>query len=197
MSKVIDTLKASGHEVVLVLNVGSSGNKHSDENNGPNDESTDYSCQTSHDEFRSPADQNAEPSTSHSLAYSDDRSSSQDTLDDIIGSPASFEGDTDFSGLESVAITNSLPLDLHRTSSAPLIDREQEVALDSSPSSIDHCLGNGETGSLELLASGDSTKRTSSFEKRLQMRTSSDGVVEKPKKPVSRFPPPPHTPSLQ
>ena len=141
---------------------------------------------------------NAEPLTNTSLSTntSDALSSSQDTLDDIADSPASFEGDTDFSGMEKLLVKSGLPLDLQRTSSAPLIDvGALEASDESGLSSVDsragekRVLSNGELGSLEGIdgrgkgrgkAGGDSQ-----FESRLQMRTASDGTVEKTKKTVS------------
>lgn len=214
---MVETLKASGHEVSLVINVGSSNASHTPPSGElPNGDQVGSdrindgalkSQRTSHDEaFDSQlsANQNTNPSltsNSQSTNYSDGMSSSQDTLDDIAESPGSFEGDTDFSGMEKVLMRSKV-LDLHRTSSAPLTHREKAVVLEASTESGSSSgrgegkgsLCSGETGSLDCLdgASGETggsssiTSSSASYESRLQMRTSSDGIVDKAKKPVSR-----------
>ena len=211
ISKVMETLKASGHEVSLVINAGNK-NKEPQPPNEESPKSTPQSSttsllqdvgaqQVSHKEsIDSPHHlANAEPLTNTSLSTntSDALSSSQDTLDGIVDSPASFEGDTDFSGMEKLLVKSRLPLDLQRTSSAPLIDTGAlDTSGESGLSSVDsraeekRVLSNGELGSLEGIdGRGEGRSKAgddSPFERRLQMRTASDGtVVEKTKKSVS------------
>lgn len=214
ISKVVETLKASGHEVSLVINTGSSSTGHTspsgDLRNGDQADTggvdvtnlDDGALRSPYDEScdrRLSANQNSDPfvtSTSHSTNYSDGMSSSQDTLDDIAESPASFEGDTDFSGMEKILVKSKV-LDLHRTSSAPLTHREKAVVLEESGSSSGGGHGEGkgprEVGSLDCLdgasvesGGGGISSDNPSYESRLQMRTASDGTVEKSKKQVRR-----------
>lgn len=250
---MIETLKASGHEVCLVINAGSSSKEETPDStteplkddavlieNGSDDSvltKAHHPGPSQHDEscdFPSPPKQNSsepltntsQPSltshtdnqnsgepltnTSQSTNQSDGLSSSQDTLDDIAESPASFEGDTDFSGMENILVKRRLPLDLHRTSSAPLTDKEKDVVLESStdsypspPSSSSGGRSQGgkgksasvtmEMGSLECIdgagvpsGAGGIDGSNKSYEARLQqMRTSSDGSVSNKKKTVS------------
>lgn len=145
----------------------------------------------------------AEPpptNTSYSSTQSDGLSSSQDTLDGITVSPASFEGDTDFSGMQNVLTQHHARgvLDLHRTSSAPLTGQEMGAVLDSSsdscPSSTGRAEGRGEEeggspsyregpASLDCV-DGPAGARGQGYEARLNPRTSSDGTVERAKKQV-------------
>lgn len=209
---MVETLKASGHEVSLVVNTGSSSADHTppseDLPNGDQADTDRGGVAGGDGVLESPhaksgpgfsANQIVDPfltGTSQSTNYSD--GSSQDTLDDIAESPASFEGDTDFSGMEKILLKSRV-LDLHRTSSAPLTHREKAVALDASAESGSssgggrgEVKGSGDTASLNCLdgASGESggvsvSSDNPSFESRIQMRTSSDGTVEKAKKQVS------------
>ncbi len=220
ISKVMETLKASGHEVSLVINAGNkeSANPEQPANGtaplgeisprgkatAPLDggEDTSQGLSSHDDSYDSPLSlANAKPLTNTSQSTTSDvLSSSQDTLDDMVDSPASFEGDTDFSGMEKLLVKNR-SLDLHRTSSAPLIERERaglleasdESGLSSADSRVEgkRMLGNPETGSLEGVDGGEEgrSKASSSqpYEMRLQMRTASDGTVEKAKNPVSWY----------
>ncbi len=195
---MIETLKASGHQVMLVINAGHSKNDIDtveqvieDNELSGSGEHLGLSQEESCDSYSSSNHITEEPlmNTSH---LSDDRSSTQDTLDtldDIAESPASFEGDTDFSGMENILLKNTVSLDIHRTSSAPLIHREKGVVLEGSIESgsfsLDHpetdSLGEGvETRSLDALDDGGSTG-SETYVTRLQMRTSSDGTVDNPK----------------
>jgi hypothetical protein len=189
---VVETLKASGHEVSLVINAGSS-----DDDAPPTSDPLPLGVgdQVDNDEESGGdphllARHNTDPFLTSTSQSTDGMYSSQDTLDDITESPLSFEGDTDFSGMEKVLVKSKV-LDLHRTSSAPLTHRERvEASIESSEGGCGE--GKGETVSLDCLdgASGESGNITGSenqsYESRLQMRTSSDGTVDnKPKKKVS------------
>ena len=213
---MVETLKASGHQVSLVINAGSStgetdhapplddlpnGNQvdiGEDSSELKPDVSLDESC----DSRRVLARHNTDTSITSNSQSTDGMSSSQDTLDDIVESPVSFEGDTDFSGMEKVLMKSKV-VDLHRTSSAPLTHRERAVVMEASTESGTSSSGGGrgeskgsmgsaETASLDHLdgASRESGSMTGSenmsYESRLQMRTSSDGTVSgKTKKKVS------------
>lgn len=205
---MVETLKASGHQVSLVINAGSSAIEtdhappSADLPNGGQvdagelrDEPLDGSCD-SHMLTRHSTD----PSITSNSQSTDGMSSSQDTLDDIVESPVSFEGDTDFSGMEKVLMKSKV-VDLHRTSSAPLTHREKAVVMEASTESGSSSggghgeskgsMGSAETASLDHLdgASRESGNMTGSenvsYESRLQMRTSSDGTVSGKKKKVS------------
>lgn len=185
----METLKASGHEITLVINAGTSQNHgvlNGDETQDSREEDALESCEQSHDEScdsHSLTNQNHEhiANNSQSSNYSDDRSSSQDTLDDIAESPGSFEGDTDFSGMENLLKNRRIPLDLHRTSSAPLTDREKAVALvTSKDSGSSHVLSDEKT-SLEEDRDSESLdavdgSESGGHEARAKRRTSSDGT---------------------
>ena len=238
---MIETLKASGHEVALVLNVGTGYKAAADEA----DQTADETDQAAADEADQPAvraesppglgvpngevsggtnggtledesafephqqdssynndssysltNQSADP-PSLSTSCSEALSSSQDTLDDLAGSPASFEGDTDFSGMERVLVNTAVSLDLHRTSSAPGRERDgrMEASIESGSSvggggalaeEDKGSLYSGESGSLDCLdgAGAGSSTAPMSFVSRLKHRTASDGLVEKTSKQV-------------
>lgn len=202
ISKVVETLKASGHEVSLVINAGSSSANHTplsedlpngnQVDTGGDDNSALKLRETPLNNSRLLTHHNTDPcltGSSQSTNFSDGMSSSQDTLDDIAESPVSFEGDTDFSGMEKILMKSKV-LDLHRTSSAPLTHRERAVVMEASTESGSSLGGgkgsicSGETASLDCLDSGESSE-SQSYESRLQMRTSSDGTVpDKAKKKV-------------
>lgn len=102
-------------------------------------------------------------------------------------SPQSFEGDTDFSGLEKVLLSQKKndALNIRRTSSAPQTDSERSSILEAShtsPESFteDEC----RSKELEDVDGGGCSpfeKRNMSFEERLVMRNSSVGKVKKKK----------------
>ena len=186
----METLKASGHEVALVVNAGSSKLSNEEElcDNGNEVQinSHGHSRDQSYDSHSSTY-QTSEPLNSTSTNNnSDSKSSSQDTLDDVAEIPASFEGEMD---LSKSAVMQS---DLHRTSSVPLTDREKAVVLEASTepglSSVDGPLSDGkaltrdvgETASLDGLDDG-------SYEARLQKRTVSDGNVNTATKKVHNY----------
>lgn len=200
---MVETLKASGHEVSLVINAGSSSSKRNSTteeilngSGGGASKSQELPSPDTPYESRLLADQST--GNSQSTYNSDGLSSSQDTLDDIVDSPASFEGDTDFGGMEKVLMKSQV-LDLHRTSSAPLTHRERTVALEASTESGPPSGSRGgggrdqgkrETGSLDDIdgvsveSGGSATTSVDSlsYEARLQMRTySSDGIVDSKK----------------
>jgi len=155
--------------------------------------------ESSEESLLSSARSNAGPAVSLSAnaSYSDDHSSSQDTLDGLVESPPLLEGDTDFSGMEN--ILSKAPLarvhpasDLHRTSSAPLSFRETveqgsvlEASTESCSTTGTHneellSLGSGvATGSLEGLDMHDGARGAKSFESRLNARAGSDTAVGK------------------
>ena len=221
MNEVIETLKASGHQVTLIVNTGNAktlqrttpdhdGGEEGEEEEEemgtgstlqhPGEERRVARCERSEEDAAKSISQSQEessddlpssstrndPTTSLSTNYSDDKSSSQDTLDDIAESPESLEGDTDFSGMENVLNRTRMPLDLHRTSSAPLsVCRDGrgtllEMSTDSSSTTGTHdgdlSLGSEVTGSLEALHM-QSGKGVGSFESRLTSRTGSDNTV--------------------
>ena len=209
---MVETLKASGHEVTLIINAGTSerAKKVTAEDspdshttrpvqNGAGDDTLKLNAtedEHSDSSHLATNQSSGEPlsSISQSTTHSDGLSSSQGTLDDITGSPASFEGDTDFSGMHNVLLHGPLdphgPLDLQRTSSAPLIDQRKvtDLSSDSYPSSAGPVDGK-EGGSL---CSADSTSLEGvdggsvggGEEGKRKKRTASDGT---PKKQVCLF----------
>ena len=179
---MVDSLKACGHRVTLILKVGphhyqngcskddkeqadgegeENGEKFEEEdevvdNHGNEDEenlvlhdsSRDSSCDVQHPQL-----------SDHSASNELEGSKSPQT-------PDSFEGDTDFSGME--------PLDLKQTSGAPLIEKEKTSTLEASTESTADSLNAGsscdEVDGSPLLRKGDM-----SFEERLHDKSIGDG----------------------
>lgn len=184
---MVDTLKACGHRVTLILKVGphhyqngcikddkeqadGEGGENgerggeeervfeeedkgiddggNEENFASRDSSRDSSCDVQPPQF-----------SDHSASNELEGSKSPQT-------PDSFEGDTDFSGMQ--------PLDLKRTSNAPLVEREKVSALEASTESTADSLNAGSScdeldGSLLL------RKEDMSFEERLRNKSTEDG----------------------
>ncbi len=254
MGKVIETLKASGHQVTLVINTGNTksfldqqqqqeeeeetGNKEERtvEGEGEEEENTRDVGEVTMGTLTHPLQQqhvqeerrlakseksvegpaksvsqsqegsseesplSSSRSNEHAVGstlltnYSDGdgggKNSSQDTLDGIIESPESLEGDTDFSGMENILNRAHMPLDLHRTSSAPLAGSRGasgggtplEASTDSCSTAGTHeeelSMGSEVTGSLDALDGGSGGR---SFESRLTSRTGSDSTVDSSK----------------
>ena len=188
MSKVVDTLKACGHQVTLILKVGShhyqNGCKRKDshEENGvsePNElneegqvppereeeeEEDENDCGNEDETFES-HDSSCDSPPSHPLF--NQSASNELELSKSPQSPESFEGDTDFSGMQV--------LDLKRTSSAPLTEKEKASALEASTESTVDSLNAGsscdELDGSPVLRRGENE----SFEERLRNKSSDDG----------------------
>ena len=221
MNKVIKTLKASGHQVTLVINTSSTkpsfpmqqtstsfhnlrhpeGEDRQDQvlwvrNGDDTGKFIDpFQYESCDDSLSSQACQSADPrmNNCYTMSYSDWKSSSQDTLDDIDESADSFVEDSNFSCMEG-NLKVRMPTDLHRTSSAPLVgSRELEEAdVEVSPEcgytvvkrrdyNRELSLASKTTGgSLKgLKDTNDSGIGLHAFKSRLKMRTSSDGTMEK------------------
>jgi hypothetical protein len=208
LSKVVDSLKACGHQVTLVLKVGphhyqnggcngkeevgeeeeegkhkgeengvGEANELNEEGQGPpegengaedvdhdgNEEEEEDETFISHDLSRD-SSCDSQPLAPHSML---DRSTSNDLeLSKSPQTPESFEGDTDFSGMQ--------PLDLKRTASAPLTDKEKASALEASTESTVDSL-NAASSCDELDGSPTLRRGEMSFEERLQNRPCDDG----------------------
>ena len=199
LSKVVDTLKACGHQVTLILKVGphhyqngcngkedeeeeghkgeengvSEADKLSEEGQGPpagengedgvDDGGNDEEDETfvSHDLSR---DSSCDSQPSHPM--SDQSASNDQELLKSPQTPESFEGDTDFSGMQ--------PLDLKRTASAPLTDKEKASALEGSTESTGDSL-NAASSCDELDGSPVLRRGEMTFQERLQNRPCDDG----------------------
>lgn len=211
MNNVIRMLKASGHQITLIINTGSarpsSLPQHArpahhyqhQRRKGEEDERDQARCERNGDDIDQCQDEscddslsNTDPRTSNinAMNYSDGKSSSQDTVDDIAGSPVSFGGDTRFNGMGNILSKVRMPVDLHRTSSAPLVSEIRaglEASTDSSCAGTEReydrelDLGSVTTGgSLQGLDCTDESEMVlPTFKDRLKLRTSSDGTVEK------------------
>lgn len=130
--------------------VDDSGNDEEDETFVSHDLSRDSSCDS----------QPLHPMSGQSTSNDLELSKSPQT-------PESFEGDTDFSGMQ--------PLDLKRTASAPLTDKEKASALEASTESTVDSLNAASScdeldGGSPVLRRGEMT-----FEERLQNRPCDDG----------------------
>lgn len=128
-----------------------------------NDGNEDDETFVSHDVSRD-SSCDSQPPHGHPML---DRSTSNDLeLSKSPRTPESFEGDTDFSGMQ--------PLDLKRTASAPLTDKEKASALEASTESTVDSLNAAsscdELDGLPVLRKGEMT-----FEERLQNRPCDDG----------------------
>ena len=182
----MDTLKACGHQVTLILKVGphhyqngcnskeeregeengvseegqgppEGDDEQEDVNDGGNEEETFISNDLSHDS-------SCDSQPPHPMP---DQSASNDLeLSKSPQTPESFEGDTDFSGMQ--------PLDLKRTASAPLTDKEKASALEASTESVVDSL-NAASSCDELDGSPVLRRGEMTFEERLQNRSSDDG----------------------
>lgn len=180
----METLKACGHQVTLILKVGShhyqngcskdgeeegdgdreeergeeaKGEEKVKENGDGGNEDTFTSHDSSHD---SSCDSQRHQLSEHSVA-------SNETFDSKSPqTPESFEGDTDFSGMQ--------PLDLKRTTSVPLTDTEKASAFEASTESTADSL-NAASSCDEIDGSPLTRKGEMSFEERLENRTSGEG----------------------
>ena len=187
-------MKACGHQVTLILKVGphhyqngcngreekdhkgeengvSEVNELNEEGQGPPegengeediDDSGNEEDETfvSHDLSRDSCDsQPPHPMSDQSASNDLELSKSPQT-------PESFEGDTDFSGMQ--------PLDLKQTASAPLTDKEKASALEASTESTVDSL-NAASSCDELDGSPLLKRGEMTFEERLQNRPSDDG----------------------
>lgn len=189
----MDTLKACGHQVTLILKVGphhyqngcngkeehkgeengvGEANEHNKEGQGPpegddvekdviDDGNEEDETFISHDLSRDSScdSQPPHPMSAQSASNDIELSKSPQT-------PESFEGDTDFSGMQ--------PLDLKRTANAPLTDKEKANALEASMESTVDSL-NAASSCDELDGSPVLRKGEMTFEERLQNRPSDDG----------------------
>ena len=131
--------------------------------NDGNEEEEEDETFVSHDVSRD-SSCDSQPPHGHPML---DRTSSNDLeLSKSPQTPESFEGDTDFSGMQ--------PLDLKRTASAPLTDKEKASALDASTESTVDSL-NAASSYDELDGSPVLKKGEMTFEERLQNRPCDDG----------------------
>ena len=223
---MIGTLKASGHEVTLIINIGSNrpsapqqlnnGAKTAlDQEEGRQVDQTQ--CDGHEEKVMKRVGQSQEelydgsrPSLTNqnqdlpmgnilSMDYYDSRSSSQDTLDDIDGCSDSFQEDGTFCSLEPVWNKMRKPLDLTRTSSAPVSSFFSEVEQEGLEVSTDSTSTMGTQmeyvreltfgsaaptgGSLEALPRSNEAAMTRPSLKasRFKLRTSSDGTMNVPK----------------
>ena len=181
---MVDTLKACGHQVTLILKVGphhyqngcSKDDKEgengvselNEEGQGPpeeeedvDDDGNDEETFISHDSSR---DSSCDSQPPHPL--SNQSASNELELSKSPQTPESFEGDTDFSGMQ--------PLDLKRTASVPLTDKEKASALEASTESTVDSL-NAASSCDELDGSPFLRKGEMSFEERLENKSGGDG----------------------
>ena len=197
LAKVVDTLKACGHMVTLILKVGphhyqngcskeeeadegevmvdreeerEQEEEEKDEVEGKReDEEEEEECGGDNDETFVSHDSSRDSSCdSQPQQYQLSDHSATNELEDSKSprTPESFEGDTDFSGMQ--------PLDLKRTSSAPLTDKEKASAFEASTESTGDSL-NAASSCEEVDGSPVIKREDMSFEQRLENRTSSDG----------------------
>ena len=190
LAKVVDTLKACGHRVTLILKVGpyhyqngcSKPDKEEQADGDGEGDVVEEGEERERDQGRE-EDESINDGADEEIFVS--RDSSRDSSCDIQShqlsdhsannelegskspqTPDSFEGDTDFSGMQ--------PLDLKRTTSAPLTERERASALEASTESTADSLNAGSSCE-EVDGSPVMRKGDMSFEERLQNRSSGDG----------------------
>ena len=184
---MVDTLKACGHQVTLILKIGAhhyqngcdkddkeerdgeeeeeeervgevKGVEEVKENGDGGNDGTFTSHDSSHD---SSCDSHHHQLSEHSIASNETYDSKSPQT------PESFEGDTDFSGMQV--------LDLKRTTSVPLTDREKASALEASTESTADSL-NAASSCDELDGGSPVTRRGDmTFEERLENRGSGEG----------------------
>ena len=161
---MVETLKQSGHEVTLILKTpkpleGFKYEKDDQTDEGVVADGSSGSCEL----------------VTNQITESDGLS-----VDDVdmeggsgVNSPDGFQGDTDLSSLQLVRLKKQPSLDLKRTSSVPLTEREKaeavsEAQTDNSEDTIEEVDG-GSTVSPPPMGG---------FEERLHARTASAGRVE-------------------
>lgn len=187
-------MKACGHQVTLILKVGphhyQNGCNGKEEEDHKGEENGVSEANELNEEGQGPPEGENEPEDvddgneedetfiSHDLSrdsscdsqpphlMSDQSASNDLELSKSPQTPESFEGDTDFSGMQ--------PLDLKQTSSAPLTDKEKASALEASTESTVDSL-NAASSCDELDGSPLLKRGEMTFEERLQNRPSDDG----------------------
>lgn len=184
---MVDSLKACGHRVTLILKVGphhyqnGCSNDDKEQADGEGEENGEKGGEEER-VFEEEDEVIDDRGNEENLAlHNSSRDSSCDVqhprLSDYSASnelegskspqtPDSFEGDTDFSGMQ--------PLDLKGASSAPLIEKEKTSALEASTESTADSLNAGsscdEMDGAPILRKGDM-----SFEERLHEKSTGDG----------------------
>lgn len=165
MSNVVETLKQSGHEVSLILKIPKSIKGDKEEKDDQTDEgvvadSSSGSCELLN-------------TTSNQMGESDGQSVDDVDMEGCGGlqSPDGFQGDTDLSHLQNIfKMTKQPSLDLKRTASVPLTDREKAgTVLDTGGD--EETDGGSEKSSPLTISSGS--------HQILHTRTSSAGLPEK------------------
>ncbi len=160
---MVETLKQCGHEVCLILKIpkyieGNKEEKDDQTDEGVVADSSNGSCELLH-------------TVSNQMAESDGQSVDDVDMEgcDGIQSPEGFQGDTDLSNLQSIfKMSKQSSLDLKRTASFPLTDKERAGAiLDTG--------GDEETDG----GSDKSSPLTRSSPRIIHTRTSSAGLVDK------------------
>ncbi|XP_064405032.1 connector enhancer of kinase suppressor of ras 2-like isoform X2 [Halichondria panicea] len=159
VSNVVETLKQSGHEVSLILKIPKPVNGNKEEKDDQTDEGVVADGSNGSCEILDPA--------SNQMPESDGLS-----VDDVdmegIHSPDGFQGDTDLSNLQSIfRMKKNASLDLKRTSSVPLTDREK----------ADTILEAQGEGALEETDGGSNNfSPLAGLQQRMHTRTSSAGT---------------------
>lgn len=170
VSNVVDTLKQSGHEVTLILKVPNAELVKEEERDYQTDEGvvvdgSSGSCD--------PLDPSSNQITD-TVIESDGVSIDDIDVVDSEGfkSPDGFDGDTDLSGLHNILKNTKLPeLEIQRTSSVPLTDRDKANSILDSKASKNPSENNAdERDGFSNLPNVDRN-----FEQRLHQRTASDG----------------------
>ncbi len=153
---MVETLKQSGHEVSLILKIPKPINGSKDEKDDQTDEGVVADGSNGSCELLDPA--------SNQMPESDGLS-----VDDVdmegIHSPDGFHGDTDLSNLQSIfRMKKQASLDLKRTSSVPLTDREKAGMLE------------GEGTVEEIDGGSNKFSPLTGLQQRMHTRTSSAGT---------------------
>ena len=169
---MVETLKQSGHEVTLILKVPTPELKEGSKEDEKDDQTDEGVVADGSSGSCDPLD----PSTD-TLIESDGLSLDDLDIEDgsSIKSPDEFQGDTDLSGLHNMLRTKKeISLDIKRTSSVPLTDREKANSILDKNSK--DTLGCNENIIEETDGSSPSPRLLGvTFEQRLHQRTASEG----------------------